>query len=66
MKIGLYIPMFVSHLVNPRPKSAQEEKDKALQRATRVANHSLAVTLSGGGGLEMESVQLDDVKICEN
>ena len=48
---------------------AQEEKDKALQRATRVANHSLAVTLSGGG-LEMEtgmeSVRLDDVKICEN
>jgi len=31
---------------------AQEEKDKALQRATRVANHSLAVTLSGGGGME--------------
>ena len=27
----------------------QEEKDKALQRATRVANHSLAVTLSTGG-----------------
>lgn len=27
----------------------EEEKDKALQRATRVANHSLAVTLSGGG-----------------
>ena len=27
----------------------EEEKDKALQRATRVANHSLAVTLSTGG-----------------
>ena len=33
-------------------RAAQEEKDKALQRATRVANHSLAVTLSGGGGLD--------------
>ena len=44
--------MVISFFGHGHEDPAQEEKDKALQRATRVANHSLAVTLSGGGGMD--------------
>lgn len=42
----------------------QAEKDKALQRVTRQANHSLAVTLSTGGDVGMEISPEGGVGVC--
>eukprot|EP00913_Durusdinium_trenchii_P007220 g6789.t1 len=42
----------------------EAEKDKALQRVTRQANHSLAVTLSTGGDVGMEISPEGGVGVC--